>query len=132
MKHSRKHDLEICGKILREMDDVEHFLRGMEKAAFLRSVLHQKATVMSILNIGELSKALSDIFLEATEDRIPWYDIRSARNIAAHTYDALDMDDVWETYEADFPALRAEMDHALAEAPGTPGVNKPPRTERNP
>lgn len=96
------------------MDDM---LKGISEAQFLSSVVLQKATVMSLLNIGELTKNFTDEFLDATP-WMPWEDMRSARNIAAHTYDALDMRDVYETYRSDLPQLRKEINAALARLAG--------------
>lgn len=111
MKH-RARDVAVCDKILHEIGDIEDFLCGSVEEDFLHSKLLQKATVMSLLNIGELSKAYTDDFFGMTA-QIPWHDIRSARNLAAHTYEAIDMRDVWETYRSDLPALRAEIEAAL-------------------
>lgn len=108
----RDQDAGVCRRILREIDDVDGFLAGRSDEEFLSATVLQKATVMSLLNIGELTKAFTDDFIDATP-WMPWEDMRSTRNIAAHTYDALDMRDVWETYQADLPALRSEMDKAL-------------------
>lgn len=113
----RNRDADVCRKILREVDDVDDMLKGISEAQFLSSVVLQKATVMSLLNIGELTKNFTDEFLDATP-WMPWEDMRSARNIAAHTYDALDMRDVYETYRSDLPQLRKEINAALARLAG--------------
>lgn len=108
----RERDAEVCRRIIKEIGDVEHMLAGHTEKEFLDSTVLQKATVMSLLNIGELTKSFTDDFLDATP-WMPWQDIRAARNLAAHTYYALDMDDVWETYRADLPELKKEMHAAL-------------------
>ncbi|MDR0928927.1 MAG: DUF86 domain-containing protein [Oscillospiraceae bacterium] len=107
MKNERLNK-KVARQMLREIDDIAAFLRGREEAEFLKSPLLQKAVVMSLLNIGELSKDFTDDFYERTP-QIPWYDIRSTRNLAAHTYEAIDMRDVWETYRSDLPWLRKEL-----------------------
>lgn len=101
-------DIQTAKRILAEIDDVGAMLAGHTEEDFLHSTLLQKATVMSLLNIGEQTKSFTDDLLDATP-WMPWQDIRSARNIAAHTYDALDMDDVWETFQSDLPAMRDEL-----------------------
>lgn len=108
----RDRDAGVCRRILREVDDVDSFLDGHSEEDFLASTLMQKAAVMSLLNIGELTKAFTDEFIDATP-WMPWQDMRSVRNVAAHTYEALDMRDVWETYRVDLPQLRKEMDTAI-------------------
>ncbi len=102
-------NIQTARRIIAEIDDMNQMLRGREKEDFMASSMMQKAAVMTLLNIGELTKTFSDDFLDATPE-MPWQDIRSARNIAAHTYDALDMDDVWETYVSDLPQMRKEME----------------------
>lgn len=110
----KNRDIAVAQNILREINDVDDFLRGISEADFLQSRLLQKATVMSLLNIGEQTKLFTDALEEAMA-WMPWQDMRSARNLAAHTYDALDMDDVWETYQSDLPELRRQMNWILTE-----------------
>lgn len=112
MKKRRNRDKAVCGHILREIADVRGFLGDKTQQDFLASTLLQKATVMSLLNIGELSKSFSDAFLDDTP-WMPWDDIRSTRNLAAHTYAALDMRDVWETWRVDLPELERQMHAAI-------------------
>ena len=64
----------------------------------------QKAVVMRLINIGELSKSFSDDYLAAMP-QIPWKAIRGFRNIAAHQYGLIDFDDVLKTVREDLPAL---------------------------
>lgn len=104
----REHNANVSRDILKEIEDVNRFLEGRSMEEFLSSILLQKATVMSLLNIGELTKSFTDALVDAMP-WMPWHDIRSARNIAAHKYYALDMDDVWETYRTDLPQMRKEM-----------------------
>lgn len=108
----RSRDAAVAQSILREINDVDDFLRGVSEQAFLDSRLLQKAVVMSLLNIGEQTKGFTDALVDAMP-WMPWQDMRSTRNLAAHTYDVLDMDDVWETYRADLPELRKQMNWVL-------------------
>ena len=68
----------------------------------------QKTVVMSLINIGELSKAFTDDYLAAMPE-IPWKAIRGFRNIAAHQYGIIDIDDVYKTVMEDIPSLKAAM-----------------------
>ena len=108
----KNRNIAVAQRILQEIHEVNEMLGPHTQREFLDSKTLQKATVMSLLNIGEQTKAFTDAFIDSTP-WIPWQDMRSARNIAAHTYDALDMDDVWETYQSDLPALRGEMTKAI-------------------
>lgn len=107
MEHKQR-DRIIREKILREIADIESFTCGMTDDAFYQSRVAQKAVMMSLINIGELSKSFSDGYLEETRST-PWKDIRSLRNIAAHQYDAIRMPNVWLTIQQDVPALKREL-----------------------
>lgn len=63
---------------------------------------------MSLINIGELSKALSDEYVEATST-IPWKAIRGLRNIAAHHYEAIRIPNIWLTVKEDIPVLKKTL-----------------------
>ena len=68
----------------------------------------QKAVVMSLINIGELSKAFSEDYL-ASMPAIPWKAIRGFRNIAVHQYGIIDFADVYKTITEDIPNLKAVL-----------------------
>ena len=67
-----------------------------------------RAVGMTVINIGELVKNLS-ADCRRTYTHIPWKEIAGFRDIAAHKYQTLRMEDVYETVTADFPALRDEI-----------------------
>jgi uncharacterized protein with HEPN domain len=59
---------------------------------------------MAILTIGECANRLSDEFKNA-HHHIEWVQIVAVRNIAAHSYWQLDMQQVWQAIEEDIPLL---------------------------
>ena len=69
---------------------------------------------MTVINIGELVKSLSDDFRKQHTD-IPWKEIAGFRDIAAHKYQTLRMDDVFETVRSEFPPLRQQLQALLDE-----------------
>ena len=66
----------------------------------------KNAVAMCILQIGELVANLSDEF-KATHNKMPWRDIVSVRNRAAHAYFSIDMEILWGIAEKDIPDLRS-------------------------
>lgn len=56
MEHKDR-DAIIRKKILNEIVDINSFIHGMTEADFTGSRVAQKAVMMSLLNIGELSKS---------------------------------------------------------------------------
>ena len=67
---------------------------------------------MTVINIGELVKNLSEE-TRAAYPHIPWKAIAGFRDIAAHKYQTLRMEDVYETAATDFPALREQIKDIL-------------------
>ena len=80
------------------------------EAAFLNSRLYQHAVAMCVLEIGELSKHLSDRFLQA-HPQIPWLAICRMRDMYAHHYHRTDPHQLWTTATMHLPALKAFCDH---------------------
>ena len=107
MEHEERND-EIRLKILDEIADIEAFTAGRHTSDVLVDKMCQKAIVMSLINIGELSKAFSDNYL-STMPAIPWKAIRGFRNIAAHQYGIIDFDDVYKTVIEDIPFLKETL-----------------------
>ena len=108
MEHKERNDL-IRRKMLDEIADIEAFTAGRTKTEVMTDKMWQKAVVMSLINIGELSKAFSEDFL-ATMPGIPWLSIRGFRNIAAHQYGSIDFEDVFKTVEEDIPVLKSALE----------------------
>ena len=63
---------------------------------------------MTLINIGELVKNLSEDF-KLEYPLIPWRRITGMRDITAHKYQTLRMEDVWLTATQDIPQLEAEL-----------------------
>ena len=59
---------------------------------------------MTLINIGELVKLLS-VEMREQNGHIPWRLIAGFRDVAAHHYQILSMNDVWKTSESDIPEL---------------------------
>lgn len=94
--------------ILKEIDDIHSFLDGMTEDEFCANTMCQKAVVMSLVNIGELCKSLTASYTDRIPG-IPWRDIRGFRNIAAHNYGGLDMDEVWKIAVLEITTLEHEL-----------------------
>jgi len=100
-----RRDAIVCKKILREISDIESFIAGMAEESFYADVKTQKAVVMSLINIGELTKSLSEDYIMRTS-KIPWRKVQALRNIAAHKYEAIYMQIVWDTVKISIAELR--------------------------
>lgn len=68
----------------------------------------KRAISMTVLNIGELVKNITE---ETRKEypQVPWKAIAGMRDITAHKYQTLRMEDVYYTVQKDFPALKEQL-----------------------
>jgi len=100
----KRRDETILQKIRSEISVAETMAAGRELPDFLSDEMLKRAVCMTVINIGELVKNLSDE-CRAMDRTIPWKAIAGFRDIAAHKYQTLKMEDVYQTVTGDFPAL---------------------------
>ena len=75
----------------------------------------KRAIGMTVINIGELVKNLTDDF-RMTYNNIPWKEISGFRDIAAHKYKTLDMKIVYNTVKVDIVELKKNIENILVES----------------
>lgn len=85
-------------------EDIFEFVRDMTLEDFLSNKLVRNAVGMSLINIGELVKALP-IEYRDEHPEIPWKRITGMRDLAAHKYQTLDMVAVWNVIQDRIPEL---------------------------
>ncbi len=99
-------------KVASEIELGMTFLQGVPLSRFLEDDLLKRACCMIIINIGELIKNLSqETRLEY--NHIPWKAIAGFRDIAAHKYQTLRMNDVYTTVISEFPTLKHQISTIL-------------------
>ena len=108
MDELNKRDSIVRGKILTEINDIENFIGELTEDEFRSDLKTQKAVVMSLINIGELSKAFTDNFISANK-KVPWKKVQAMRNVAAHKYEIIDMEIVWDTVKVSIAELKDEL-----------------------
>ena len=107
-------DNAVLNKILCETNVIADLIKGFDCAAFLLDERTKRAVSMTLINIGELVKLLSDEFKQ-TYTVIPWRNIAGLRDVAAHGYQTLKMEDIWNTVTTDVPVLREEISKIMSE-----------------
>jgi len=98
-------DKQYLHAILREISVMKTLLRNYNEATFLKSERTQRAICMTLLNIGEIVKSISDD-LKQNHPEIPWREISGLRDMAAHKYRVLLMERIWDTALNDIPELQ--------------------------
>lgn len=68
--------------------------------------------IISEINIGELIKNITDETRQENK-QVPWKAVAGMRDIAAHKYQTLRMEDVYYTVQRDFPDLRKLLKEIL-------------------
>lgn len=107
-------DTQILKKILNEIEIAKTLLFEINIEDFLENEMLKRASCMTVINIGELVKHLSsDIRLKYKN--IPWKAIAGFRDIAAHKYQTLRMEDVFETITNDFNELQNNINSIINE-----------------
>ncbi|WP_008316950.1 DUF86 domain-containing protein [Leptolyngbya sp. PCC 6406] len=82
------------------------FSAGLEPLALATNLEKQSAILYQIIVIGEAVKRLSPKFRNQHPE-IPWKDIAGMRDIVAHQYDRVDLNDLWSVLKSDIPELLA-------------------------
>lgn len=85
------------------------FMGPATKADFFRDEKTQSAVLHQLLILGEAVTRLSDEF-RATLPDIPWRMIAGMRDKLTHEYNAVDLDEVWNSVIVDCPKLIAALE----------------------
>ena len=104
----QRRDRIVIDKILSEIDIAFEMLGDCDLDSFLSNEMLKRAVGMTVINVGELVKNITDEMRENHRE-IPWKAIAGMRGIAAHKYQTLRMEDVYNTVILDFPELRDKL-----------------------
>ena len=107
-----RRDRIILQKVLSEIDIAQKMMDNCTLEQFVQNEILMRAVGMTVINIGELVKNLGEQ-TRASHPYIPWKAIAGFRDIAAHKYQTLRMEDVYETVTADFPLLKEQLEKLL-------------------
>ena len=100
-KQILQHIIEYCGYI---ESTIERF--GNDFSVFEKDWDYKSSISFNIQQIGELAKKLSEQFVQKTENDIPWHDIAGMRDLFAHQYASMNLEEIWHTAIMDIPALK--------------------------
>jgi uncharacterized protein with HEPN domain len=94
--------------ILKEISFIQETTQTLNKDTFLASEKDKRAIVMTLINIGEKVKDLSQEIKQNNSD-IPWRQISGIRDMAAHSYLQLNFERVWSTIIEDIPVFKTQV-----------------------
>jgi uncharacterized protein with HEPN domain len=83
---------------------IQTYLAGIKREAFMAGLEKQDAVLRRFEIIGEAASRLSPA-TQALFPSLPFRSMRGMRNIIAHDYGEVDLDQVWKTATVDLPLL---------------------------
>ena len=107
-------DIIILQKVVSEIDIGTLLLGNVSLEDFLDNEMQKRAVGMTVINIGELIKNVSDE-LRMKHKEVPWKAIAGMRDLAAHKYQTLRMEDIYYTAKDDFKELKTMLEKILSE-----------------
>lgn len=99
-------------KIVSEMEIGIRLLGNTELDEFLADELLKRALGMTAINVGELVKVVTEE-CRAEYKEFPWKAVAGMRDITAHRYQTLRMEDVYTTVKLEYPVLKAQLEEFL-------------------
>ena len=111
MQHRDKITLQ---KIVKEIDIGVSLIGDTSLQEFLENEMMKRAVAMTVINVGELRKVITDEMRQAHKE-VPWKAAAGMRDITAHKYQTLSMEDVFNNVKMDFPALKSQLLKILEE-----------------
>ena len=99
-------------KIIEEINIAEEMLGEISLEDFLTDEILKRAVSMTIINVGELIKIITPETRAQNSD-VPWKDAAGMRDITAHRYQTLRMEDVYNSAKIDFPKIREQLQAIL-------------------
>ena len=102
----------VLQKVLSEIEIGAQLLGDASLENFLQDEMQKRAVSMTVINIGELIKNVSEE-MRLSHREVPWKAVAGMRDLAAHKYQTLRMEDVYSTVKTDFPELRRMIDVIL-------------------
>lgn len=106
----------VLKKIMSEIDIAKDMMDGSSLEEFLNDEKLKRAVSMTVINIGELIKNLTDEFRNKYNG-IPWKDIAGFRDVTAHKYQTLRMEDVYNTAVTELPDLKEQIEDMIGNDP---------------
>lgn len=89
------------------------FTAGVEKDEFFDDRQLQSSVLYQLVVLGEGVRRLSEAFRQ-THGEMPWRQMAGMRDHVVHGYDAVDLDEVWNTLRRDIPELIAWLESRQA------------------
>jgi len=99
--------------MLEAIQKIEQFTKGISNAdEFYSNQLVFDACLMNFIVIGEMTLRIDEP-LKNSQD-IEWYKIKGFRNIVAHDYLGIDIEEVWQIIKNEIPKLKKQLEKIIS------------------
>lgn len=95
---------------------LQEFTTGVSYQAYIESVLLQSAVERQLEILGEAARRISEAFRQEHLE-IPWSSIIGQRNVIAHQYDDIDLEQLWSVVTSAIPILIAQLEPLIPPLP---------------
>lgn len=102
--------------ILKAIENVEEFTKGLNEAAFCDNTVVVHAVLHNLEIIGEAANHIPERIVSKYAN-LPWDDIRGLRNVIAHEYYRVRLPLIWQTVSEGIPELRVVIVKILETEP---------------
>lgn len=99
--------------MLESIDKIQRYSSKYSNPQDYNNTIEFEASVMNFIILAEMVDRLSDE-IKSENKNINWHSIKGFRNIAAHDYFGLDMDEVWDIIQNHLPSLQQNIAEILS------------------
>ena len=100
--------------MLTAVDKVGRYTRGMDAASFAADEVIVDAVIRNLEVLGEAARNVPGEVRDAHPE-IPWKRMVGFRNIVAHVYFGVDLENVWKIVSENVPPVRPALEGLLEE-----------------
>jgi len=104
----KKEYVDYLEDIINAINDIEHFIEGMDASAFFDDRKTINAVIRSLEIIGEASKKIPEN-IKKKHPEIPWKSIAGMRDKLIHEYFGVDLGMVWLVVVKEIPELKEKI-----------------------
>lgn len=104
------------------LQKIEGYTQGIGQLEFNSNSMVQDAVHMQLLVLGENVRRLSAHYKE-THPQVAWQLIAGLRNVLAHEYEHIDLEEIWDVAAKDVPVLRTQIESLLLSFDNDPQSN---------
>lgn len=105
-------DMITIQKVISEMQIGIDMLGTTDLETFLANEMLKRALGMTAINVGELVEVVTDELRNKYKE-FPWKAVAGMRDITAHRYQTLRMEDVYMTVHEEYPVLMQQLQNIL-------------------